>query len=676
MSTTTSSFGRLAKRALLIVGTVTIVLGILSVFTDAVAGFFPDTEVLLFLAAIMALSLGVWVFRERYKGGIRQTLVPDVELPISTPAPGDDVDRTLRRLTQYRQGTVEYRNRIQERLGEAAVAVIRQRHGCTRERAVAMLEDGSWTENETAAAFFTGGSIPSPSWRDRLFGDKESGYKQWVSATVDEITQQAELDSETDEQSVETEADRGLLARFRSRSDDSPSGIIGSTRVNYREEGGYGDADRVSENVLYKPAIRTGEWKGATAFALVSAAVGIITLVPALLLVSVVGVGFAAFARGLNEPSATALDVERHLSDSTPQPGEPVEVTVTVRNEGDAFMPDLRLVDRVPESMRVVEGSPRLGTALGSGSRATFSYTVVAERGNHEWPLLAISRDFAGATEREAIVEVDDEMNCVPALRTTSEMPVRSQMSLYSGQIDTTTGGAGLEFHSVRDYQEGDPMKRIDWKRYAQTGDLATVDFREEQAAQVVFLFDARESAYVSPGANRRHALDRGVDAAAEVFAALYDQGDLVGMAAFDTVPCWLGPSAGDEHRERARRIFATHPALSSIPPAMSETEGHYVDPMTHVRRQLSPEMQIMLFSPLCDDYTAEVARRLDSAGHLVTVISPDPTTDGTIGQRLARVERTMRITNLREHGIRVIDWDYDDVLGLELRRAQQRWAV
>jgi uncharacterized protein (DUF58 family) len=92
------------------------------------------------------------------------------------------------------------------------------------------------------------------------------------------------------------------------------------------------------------------------------------------------------------------------------------------------------------------------------------------------------------------------------------------------------------------------------------------------------------------------------------------------------------------------------------------------------VRRQLSPESQIMLFSPLCDDYTAEVARRLDSVGHPVTVVSPNPTDDDTPGQKLAKVERDMRVTNLREHGLNVLDWNPDEQLAIEVDRAKQRW--
>ncbi|WP_207592663.1 DUF7269 family protein [Halomontanus rarus] len=677
MSTSTSTFDDLSRRAMMVIGVAALALGVATiVVVQPLVDSLPSSFAFVGLFGAVAFLLGLWMFRARYRGGIESTTVLDIEYPMSTPTPGHDIDRALYQLTELREGTIEYKEQIQKRLGEVAVAVISQRENCSREEAIQHLEEGTWTDDATAASFFSGGSPPRQSFVERKFGSGDTPYEQWVKAAVDEIVDLADMGSSEDpETTVAQTDDTGLLARLglsSSTTVDPPS----TRGTNYESSGAYDDAERVADGVLYANLVETGHWRGITAFALVAAGWGVITFTPAVLLISVVAIGFAAYARMGTAPDVTALEIDRHLSNDQPDPGEPVEVTVTVRNGGDAFLSDLRLIDAVPEPIRVVEGSPRLATALRPGSQATFTYTFVAERGSHEWPVQVVARDFSGSIEREALVQVDASIQCVPSLKTVSDMPVRSQTSLYSGQVDTAIGGSGLEFFAVREYREGDPMNRIDWKRHARTGELATIDFRLERAANVVLLFDGRDSAYVSPTPGDQHAVDRSVAAATEIFTALADRGDLVGLAAFDTVPCWLGPSAGDGHEERARRIFTSHPALSTIPPTQSETEGHYVDPMNHVRQQLSPGSQIMLFSPLCDDYTAEVARRLDSAGHLVTIISPNPTADRTVGQRLARVERTMRVNELRERGIRVVNWNYDATLGLELDRAEKRWAV
>lgn len=665
---------RLSRRVVLGFGVVALVLGVATtVVAETLANPLPSHTSLVAAAGAFAFLLGLWGIRTRYRTAVEQTIVPDVEFPLPTPAPGHEIDDALYRLTTLRQGTTEIRDNLQERLGEVAVTVIRQRENCTREEAVQKLQEGTWTDNEYAAGFFGGGPSPSKSLAERAFGSNETVYERWISTTVDAIAERAQLVGDEGPATPE-ESNRGLLDAILGSGE---SGVSRPIKPGYRTRSGTEDAKEVADGVRYADLVPTGQWTGITAFALLAAGWGLAAFNPGLLLVSVIGIGLSAYARSGTAPDLRHLAVERTFDEETPDPGDVVEVTVTVTNEGGSFLPDLRLIDQVPGSFRVVAGSPRLGTTLSAGDTARFSYDVVVQRGMHEWPLLAIGRDFSGSTEREAAIESEDEeLQVIPSLRTTAEMPVRSQTSLFSGQVDTDIGGSGLEFHAVREYRESDPMNRIDWKRHARTGELATIDFRLERAAQVVLLFDARDSAFVSPRPTAHHALDRSVQAASEVFGSLFDEGDLVGVAAFDTVPCWLGPGAGDGHRERARRLFATHPALSSTPPAVSDVEGHYVDPMTHVRRQLSPDAQVMLFSPLCDDYTGEVARRLDSAGHPVTIVSSDPTADRTVGQRLARIERNMRIATLRERGVRVIDWKYDQMLGLDIDHARKRWAV
>jgi len=634
--------------------------GLVALFVPDLSGAVPVGFGLVQVAALVSVLLAVWVVRRRYTGQYAQTSVPDVEALLSTPTPGTEVDEMVYRLTRLREGTIEYRERIQERMAETAIAVIMQRQDCSREAALEQLEAGTWTDDAVAASFFGAGSAGpgSSSLVDQIrerFGDRESGYERQLRATVRAIEAASPFDI-VEPESVGTEPDQR-------RSLDAGSVIDA------------GDGERVTETTRYRSLLSTGHWTGITAFTLVSLAAGIIASQPALVLASALGLGGAGYARAMSPPPLATLAVDRTVSDREPEPGDEIEVTVTVENTGDSTLPDIRLVDRVPPTMQVVDGAARLGTALRAGEKASFRYTAVAERGVHEWPLQVIGRDVAGAFEREALVDTDDSVECVPRLKTTADVPVRLQTSVYAGSVNTETGGEGLEFFSVRDYQPGDPKRRIDWKTYARTGEFSTVDFREEHAARVVLLFDGRESSYTSTGPGERHALEQSVDLASDVFASLYDQGHLVGMAAFNGIPLWLGPSTGTLHLQRVRNAFVEHPAISALPPEVAEEEsGRYVDPMTHVRRQLPEDTQIFLFSPLTDEYTYEVARRLDGAGHLVTVISPDPTADRTVGQRLARLERLVLIKRLRDHGIRVVDWSDEQPLNVELEYAERRW--
>lgn len=652
------------KKVGIVAGAALLAGGIVLLFAPTAASSLPFNLLVAELAALGAVGLAIWVVRTRYRAAERRTVVPDVELPLATPTPGDDVDDLIYQLTQLGEGRIEHRERIFERMEEIATTVLMEQQNCSEEAAKQQLRDGTWTDDALAAAYFDpsrsadGSSSLFEQIRNQ-FSDEETGYEKQLRATIRAIEEVGDFVDVASE-----------LAGEQSEEDDAYRALDPSTF-------GGDEGEWISETTFYRSLLTTHHWTGITAFSLAALTVGVLASKPAILLGSVVGIGVAGYAYVMSPPTITDLEVTRTVSDESPEPGDEIDVTLTVENTGDTFMPDLTIVDQVPALMEVVEGSPRIATALRAGSSATMTYTAVAERGEHLWPVQVVGRDVSGSRERDALVTSDTTVECSPRLRTTAESPVRLQTSVYAGEVETGIGGEGLEFHSVRDYQPGDPKRRIDWKTYARTGEFSTIDFREEHAARIVLLFDARSGSYVSRTPGEKHALNASVDAAFDVFASLYDQGHLIGIAAYNGIPCWLGPNTGQLHVQRVRQLFVDHPAISTLPPELADKdEGRYVDPMTHIRRQLPENTQIFLFSPLTDHYTYEVARRLNGAGHLVTIVSPDPTADRSIGQRLARLERSVRIKQLRDHGIRVVDWGTDRPLDLELEHASRRWRT
>nr|WP_305882918.1 DUF58 domain-containing protein [Halobellus rarus] len=406
---------------------------------------------------------------------------------------------------------------------------------------------------------------------------------------------------------------------------------------------------------------------------MLAGALGAVLQRPALLLVAGLGVAYTAYAWFGDAPEPS-LSVERRVEDDSPDPESTVDVSLTVRNTGTRTLSDLRFVDGVPPGLTVTDGSPRLGTALRPGASVTFSYAVEAVRGSHTWePLTVVARNPAGGRERKIEIDPDERttLSCTPPLEATDDLPLRGLTTPYAGRVATDVVGAGLEFASTRAYRRGDPLSRIDWNRYAGTGKLSTVEFRQERAAAVVLLIDARDVAYVAADPEHRHAVERSVDAARRAFASLLDTGDRVGIAALSPVDCWLPPGAGRDHRSRARELLASHPALAPAPPEQPHSTARDVQ---RLRRRLPADAQVLFFSPLVDDHAMEAARRLDAYGHPVTVVSPDATTDGSLGRRIARLERRNRLIGLRRAGVRVVDWG-DESLAKEVVRARRRWS-
>ncbi|ELZ17326.1 hypothetical protein C477_13885 [Haloterrigena salina JCM 13891] len=439
-------------------------------------------------------------------------------------------------------------------------------------------------------------------------------------------------------------------------------------------EGADGETADAAESVVVDSSVReTNRWAGVAAVASVFGGAGVVVTSPALLLAAVVGIAYAAYARA-GRPPAPTLSIDRELEDGDLEPGESVRVTVRVRNDGDELLPDLRVVDGVPAELAVTDGSPRHGTALRPGETETFSYAVTARQGTHAFePIAVVARGFTGDAERVQRIRVDAELRCPPAEAET-DLPLRSLTLPLTGRVETDVGGEGLEFHSTREYRRGDPLSRIDWNRRARGQELTTVTFREERSATVILAVDTRTDAYRRPDETGRHAVDRSIEAAVAALDALDAGGNNVGLASFGPHPQWLAPGSGADHRASARRLLATDSAFDLSPPE-SSTSMLYVQ-QKRFRSRMPPDSQVILFTPLCDDDVVRTAQLLEADGHLVTVVSPDPTGGETPGERLGAVERAVRISTLRGAGIRVVDWPADDSLAATLERSRRRWSA
>lgn len=583
------------------------------------------------VVGVLALLQAARVIQARRQAEFRRAVTPDAELPAAAPPPGADLHDALSAFTDARRLS---RAPVRAGLRAAAGTVLARYEGLSAGDATRRLDRGTWTDDPYAAAFLGDTGLPFAG-RIRTFLSRESPTERGVRRTVDAIADVAGLQPRTS----------------------------GDGSATDPESHDFGTSGTPADGNEYP----TGHWYGVGLLALVGVGVGILAERPGVVLAGVVGLGYAAHGRS-TAVSPAALSLERSVGDDRPDPGDEVEVTARVTNEGDALLPDVRLVDGVPNGLGVTDGSPRRGTALRPGETVTLRYTVTARRGRHEFdPLVALLRNASGAGERGQRVTADaTTLVCRPSLRALSAFPLRDRQTRYAGQVPTASGGTGLEFYGTRRYRPGDPLSRLDWNRRARTGEFGTLEFRQARAATVVVVVDVREAAYLAPAPGAENAVDRGIEAAGRVFATVLADGNQVGVAAYDDPTCWLPPGGGKPHLTRARRLFATAPAMN---PAAGDGESRPYRWETRFRNRLPDDAQLILISPLCDRLSARTVRTLDADGYPVTVLSPDPTADATPGGRLARLARDIRLTDLRRAGIPVIDWPSTDRLATTLER-------
>ncbi len=591
----------------------------------------PRSELLVTAFAVVTLLYAVVLAARRWNRQRTRADTPDVEIPSPSRSPDTDRSEILDRFPGPEDlygGRFEAPRR---RLKTAAVAVLSRHRGLDLSVARERVATGGWTDDDRAANYLADHSEVEPGFSiHRLFAT-ESARERSRRRTVDAIAAAAGVTSDD--------------------ADTACAPLDGPVTVRTG-----GRADSV--------ATQTGHWTGVSLVVLVCVGVGLLAESPSVLLGGVIGLGYAAYAR-LTPLDPLDLSAARSLSDTDPDPGDTVQVTVTLTNRG-GFCPDLRIVDGVPGSLAVSEGSPRHGAVLRAGESVTFSYSVTATAGAHEFdPVLVVGRNLSGSAETERLVPATATVQVVPSpTPVQAPVPLRRQQTRYAGTVSTHTGGEGTEFHTVREYHPGDSVTRIDWNRRARTGELTTVQFRPERATRVVLLVDTRRSARAGTDPAAPDAVERSVEATQRLFPTLLDDGHQVGIAAFGAGEFYLAPDTGRRHRKRGRERLATAPAFNG---GGTEARPWYWIP--RLRTQLPADTQLLVLSPLLEPKTVRIVRQLEAYGYPTTVLSPDPTAADTPGRRLLSARRRLLLGALRSAGIPVLDWDPSTPLETVLRR-------
>jgi uncharacterized repeat protein (TIGR01451 family) len=594
---------------------------------------------------------------------LAQGILFDPSSQFSAPTPGDDL-RTV--LAQFADRRISSGDPIIERTKAIAVRTFETYTDRSPTDVTDEIESGRWLDDPYAVEFF-GASHPSPpSISIRFLRLFAPGTTFWTgfSRAVDAITEVSEGrdSSRTDTQSSPRQLDRLPKLRVgRGRSD-----IL---RTSSRWENNNNQFTEASDLPIER---NTNHWYGIGVVVPVSLGLGLLLGQAEILLSGVVGIVYAAYAKSTSAPEVD-LSITRSVSDDEPAPGDELEVTVSVSNDSSRTLTDLRLADGVPPELVVIDGSPRLATFLRPGATEEIAYTVVAKRGSHEiGPVRAVARNLPGSLEREFATGPTSTIECVPRYEPLDvSIPLSERRARHSGPIETSTGGEGTEFYATREYRLGDPWNRIDWSRLARTGERATLEFRRERTATVVILVDTQLSAYVAPSEDVEHAVDRSVDATGRLFSTLLSAGHHTGLATFGADDeYWLAPASGTDHEECGVRDLALNPAFSSTP---TESISDPVKCQRRLRRRLPDDAQLIVVTPLCDRYTAYVLKQLWAYGFPITVVSPDPTVDRTPRHRLARLTRDIEVRTLRNVGLSIVDWRWDEPLEAAVRRARRR---
>jgi uncharacterized repeat protein (TIGR01451 family) len=643
-------------------------LGGLAALLYPVAGLIP----LLGVCFAVLAALAMWRSRSR---GLPPELA-EAESPASRVAGrlGTELSGTLQlaRSNRYTGETTSVSERIRGMLVRAARRAVRTREGLDESGAQAAVESGSWTDDPVAAAVCSGTRRLPLVERLRGVVDPGRAYQRRVDRTldaIDRLNRSGDISEETRGESAPDGSESETSDRDAG-TEDPPAGTGDPPAV----AGNRPDTDDPLTETVFEGQLGAGVdsrleniWGGLVAVLLVGA--GLAAGRPVLVVAATTGLLF--LARGaLAGPASGSLELTRRLSLESGDPGDQVTVETTVRNTGEEPLVDLRVVDGVPGELPVRSGSPEACVSLAPGETKQLTYDLELRRGEFSFGLVALRRtSLTGlASEQWAVGgEGEQTVRCLPAVE---RVPLGGATNDYAGAVATDEGGRGVEFYSVREYEAGDPVRSIDWRRYAHTRDLATVEFRAERATRVVCLVDCRETEQMGASETRLPARDISVAAARRTVDALFGAGHPTGLAAIEETGIYqVDPATDRETRTTIDEVLDAQ--LDGNEPESGRVRLLPGNPSTTLPATLPGETQVFLFSSLVDDVPVDLTAQLRSRGFAVTVISPDVTAgvDDT-AVRLAGLERDDRLVRTRAASAQVLDWDAGQPLVRVLNRA------
>lgn len=349
-----------------------------------------------------------------------------------------------------------------------------------------------------------------------------------------------------------------------------------------------------------------------------------------------------------------ALDVEikRLLPRDRVLEGEIVEIKLRIK--ANERIPSMKIDDDLPEEIEVVEGRPSFVASFNRGEERFFSYRVKVRRGIHEFNSVKLRyRDPFGFFEREKTIELYSELIGVPRIEDVQTPYSTKGTKITVGPLPSPRVGEGVEFHAIREYQPGDPLRIINWKATARTGRIMANEYESERKVDVILIVDATYAG--------REVFDHLVRAVASLMLDSLNNGTSFGLLLAEEVPLWIRIDYGKRH------FFKCIDLLSTAKPDRNNMIAYQVEHL--VRSRFPARAQILYFSPLVTPESKDALRILYSYGYNVVVISPNPysviepkTREEKLALRLLSLQRKAHLKKLSTYGM-IVDWDVNKPL-------------
>ena len=368
-------------------------------------------------------------------------------------------------------------------------------------------------------------------------------------------------------------------------------------------------------------------------------------------------------------PGKPELSVRRTLSTEHVTQGENVTVRLEITNHGQ-MVEELLIQDVLPAEIELVEGQTRAVATLSPGKTVDLEYAVKAKRGIYDFNSVKVTAtDYLELFANQVTLEAPAKLLILPHVHELHSIPIRPLRTHgFAGPIPSRKVGSGINFLGIREYQAGDPLKKINWRVSARhMDDLFTNEFEQERIADIGIILDARQQSDVEVSTG--NLFEYLVQATASLADSFLADGNQVGLLIYGRGLESTFPGYGKIQRQRI---------LQSLGRARTGSSYAFKSLENLPTRFFPSGSQIVLVSPL-EREDVPVLVQLRALGYEVMVVSPDPISFeasqyrqdnvAILATRIARVERAMMIRSLKRVGVKVVNWQVERSLDDALHR-------
>ena len=294
------------------------------------------------------------------------------------------------------------------------------------------------------------------------------------------------------------------------------------------------------------------------------------------------------------------LVVQRMISPERAHPREPVTASVVIENEGRGSAPLLLVEDRLPPGL---SGKPRFAVhGIERGGRREASFRLFpAKRGRYEIGPAQISIvDPFGMARLRSSPAATSTLLVHPAVEQL-QLPrdPGDRRSVVATATRNPTGSRGEDFYTLREYVEGDDLRKVHWPATAKRDRYMIRQEETPWHTRATILLDDFAGSHGGPG---DASFERAVAAAASLADLYHRVGYTYRFAG--TVIAGLPPGRGADHRTRVLD------QLALLTPGQNGSGDPLRDKLVELDLTASPEAALLLVTgTISSDAAAAIAQ-------------------------------------------------------------------